>query len=571
MACARCGAVTEPSDVRCAQCGADLAVGTLEVVRGQVPDRSFTLSPRTYTLGRARQNDICLPEPSVSKFHARLVHEDGRFAIEDQGSLHGIYVNAAKVPRATLSSGDVVQLGNLTLKYSRASLEGSTAPAAEFPWIEQQQLLLSLVQTLNSSLVLSQVLEQVLDAVLHITRADRGFLLLAEESADDARYEAIAGLRRRVARRGGEPPPLTQSQGISRSVVRRALESGQIVATGNAMADPTLRMAQSVILMDLRTIVCIPLCSPRAEEEGGVGAVLGALYVDNQETSAPFSAESLKTAEALARHAALAIENARFFEREQSTIRELRAAQKQLLQSEKLATIGRMAAGLAHELNTPLTYIMGNLELLHAHALTPNQEEMLGSIAKGAERIKSLTRSLLAFSRVSPEDMTPVDPNDVIERSLELCHYQVLKSGVRLEKDLTAGLPPVKVVSNQLEMALINLVVNAVQAMEGAPGGELRVTSALREGRVEITVADTGPGIPEAVQPTIFEPFFTTKPEGQGTGLGLSTVLMVVERHHGTVDYTTQTGVGTTFRIGLPVELGGASGAPPRPPLASRE
>jgi signal transduction histidine kinase len=532
-------------------------VGTLEVVRGQVPDRSFTLSPRTYTIGRARQNDICLPEPSVSKHHARLVHEDGRFAIEDQGSLHGIYVNAAKVPRAILSSGDVVQLGNLTLKYARAGVEGSTAAAAEFPWIEQQQLLLFLVQTLNSSLVLSQVLEQVLDAVLRITRADRGFLLLAEESADDARYESVAGLRLRVARRRGEPLPLTESQGISRSVVRRALESGQIVATGNAMADPTLRLAQSVILMDLRTIVCIPLCSPRAEGAeggGGVGAVLGALYVDNQETSAPFSPESLKTAEALARHAALAIENARFFEREQRTIRELRAAQKQLLQSEKLATIGRMAAGLAHELNTPLTYIMGNLELLHAHPLAPNQQEMLGSIAKGADRIKSLTRSLLAFSRVSPEDMTPVDPNDVIERSLELSHYQVLKSGVRLEKDLTAGLPPVKVVSNQLEMALINLVVNAVQAMEGAPGGLLRVTSALRDGRVQITVADTGPGIPEAVQPTIFEPFFTTKPEGQGTGLGLSTVLMVVERHHGTIDYTTQTGVGTTFRISLPAE-----------------
>src|SRR4029453_17249809 len=94
----------------------------------------------------------------------------------------------------------------------------STAQIAEFPWIEQQQLLLSLVQTLNSSLVLSQVLEQVLDAVLRITRADRGFLLLAEESADDELYEPVAGLRLRVARRRGEPLSLTESQGISRSV-----------------------------------------------------------------------------------------------------------------------------------------------------------------------------------------------------------------------------------------------------------------------------------------------------------------------------------------------------------------
>jgi signal transduction histidine kinase len=323
------------------------------------------------------------------------------------------------------------------------------------------------------------------------------------------------------------------------------------VATGNAMADPTLRLAQSVILMDLRTIVCIPLSSPRGQQDGGAAAVLGALYVDNQETSAPFSPESLKTAEALARHAALAIENARLFEREQRTIRELRAAQKQLLQSEKLATIGRMAAGLAHELNTPLTYIMGNLELLHAHALTAPQEEMLGSIAKGADRIKSLTRSLLAFSRVSPEDMVPVDPNDVIERSLELCHYQVLKSGVHLEKSLAAGLPPVKVVSNQLEMALINLVVNAVQAMEASPGGQLRVTSALRDGRVEITVADTGPGIPESVQPTMFEPFFTTKPEGLGMGLSISR--SIVQAHSGRLWAENSAGGGAIFRCVLPV------------------
>jgi two-component system, NtrC family, sensor kinase len=554
MPCPRCGARVEPAAGRCPHCGTDLALAVLDVVRGDVPDRSFPLKARLYTLGRARQNDICLPEPSVSKFHARLVHENGGFAIEDQGSLHGVYVNAAKVPRATLSAGDLVQLGNLTLKYSRTSGENPTTGVAEFPWVEQQQLLLSLVQTLNSSLVLSQVLEQVLDAVLRITRADRGFLLLAEETADDAGFESVAGLRLRVARRRGEALPLTESQGISRSVVRRAVETGQIVATGNAVADPALRMAQSVILMDLRMIVCIPLASPRAE--GGSGsAVLGALYVDNQETAAPFSPESLKTAEALARHASLAIENARLFEREQGTIRELRAAQKQLLQSEKLATIGRMAAGLAHELNTPLTYIMGNLELLHAHSLTSAQGEMLGSIGKGADRIKSLTRSLLAFSRVSPEDMMPADPNEVVERSLELCHYQVLKSGVRLEKDLTPGLPPVKVVSNQLEMALINLVVNAVQAMDGVPGGRLRVSSGLRNGRVEIAVADTGPGIPEAVQPTIFEPFFTTKPEGHGTGLGLSTVLMVVERHGGTIDFTTQPRVGTTFRISLPALL----------------
>ncbi|HEV7501042.1 MAG TPA: ATP-binding protein, partial [Vicinamibacteria bacterium] len=278
---------------------------------------------------------------------------------------------------------------------------------------------------------------------------------------------------------------------------------------------------------------------------------VGALYVDNQETSAPFSADSLRTVEALARHAALAIENALLFEREKKTIDELRGAQKQLLQSEKLATIGQMAAGLAHELNTPLTYIMGNLELLEGQPANPAQREMLASIARGAERITTLAQSLLAFSRPAQEEPVAVALNDVVERSLELCHYQIVKGGVVLRKDLAAALPSVRGVPDQLEMALINLVVNAVHAMEGG-GGSLQVTTVARDGQVEVAVADTGKGIPLEAQPTIFEPFFTTKPEGKGTGLGLSTVLMIVQRHHGRVDFESAVGKGTTFRITLP-------------------
>ena len=129
------------------------------------------------------------------------------------------------------------------------------------------------------------------------------------------------------------------------------------------------------------------------------------LYVDNAGSAEPFSGDALRAAEALARHAALAIENAQLFEREQHTIEELQKAQKQLLQSEKLATIGQMAAGIAHELNTPLTYIMGNLELLELQELTPAQREMLSSIARGAERIRTLAQRLLAFSRPAREEM----------------------------------------------------------------------------------------------------------------------------------------------------------------------
>jgi signal transduction histidine kinase len=552
MICPKCSGNNNPDAHRCAHCGGSLSVALLEVVRGNLPEKIYFLKPRSYTVGRARHNDLSLTEPSVSKAHARITHEDGGFLIEDLGSLHGVYVNAARVSRIELTQGAQVQLGNVTLKFSLLGGDGATEQIAEFPWIEQQQLLLSLVQTLNSTLVLSQVLEQVLDAVMRITRAERGFLLLADTPQDAQRYESVAGLGLRVGRRrGGES--ITEVQGISKSVVRKAIETGETVATGNAVADPSLGMAQSVILMDLRTIVCIPLRSPRAELEGNgvTKSALGAIYVDNPETSAPFSADSLKTAEALARHAALAIENAQLFEREQHTIEELRHAQTQLLQSEKLATIGQMAAGIAHELNTPLTYIMGNLELLQVHPTEGPQHEMLSSIARGAERIKTLAQSLLAFSRPSQEDLSPLNVNEVIERSLELCHYQILKGGVQLVRELGPSLPLVRGVSNQLEMALINLVVNAIHAMEG--GGTLKVSSSSSGDEVRISVSDTGRGIPESIRSTIFEPFFTTKPEGKGTGLGLSTVLMVVERHKGRIDFTSVPGQGTTFNIDLPV------------------
>lgn len=555
MLCPKCQRENGEEAHRCVHCGGSMSVAALEVIRGNLAEKIHFLRPRNYTIGRARHNDLALTEPSISKTHARLVYEKGRFSIEDQGSLHGVYVNAAKVERAELTSGSQLQFGNVTLKFSVLGSDGSTDQIAEFPWIEHQQLLLSVVQTLNSTLVLNQVLEQVLDAVMRITRAERGFLLLADTSAEAQRYESVAGLRLRVARRKGGSMPLNEAQGISTSVVRKSIEAGEIVATGNAVADPSLAMAQSVILMDLRTIVCIPLRSPRAEMDsnGTYPRALGALYVDNQETSAPFSGDSLRAAEALARHAALAIENAQLFEREQRTIEELRLAQKQLLQSEKLATIGQMAAGIAHELNTPLTYIMGNLELLQIQPLSEPQREMLRSVARGSERLKQLAQSLLAFSRPSPEELVPLAPNEVVERSLELCHYQIMKGGVRLERDLAQGLPRVRGVSNQLEMALINLVVNAIHAMNG--GGVLRVATALRGEQVEISVSDTGSGIPEDIQPTIFEPFFSTKPEGQGTGLGLSTVLMVVELHEGRVDFTSKMGAGTTFRIQLPALL----------------
>lgn len=556
MLCPKCAAENPLDATRCSSCGDSLSVAVLEVVRGELPEKIRFLRPRSYVVGRARHNDIALNEPSISKLHARIDYQDGRFFIEDAGSLHGVYVNAAKVRRAELGPGSQVQLGNVTLKFSLLGGETATGAMAKLPWVEQQQLLLSLVQTLNSTLVLSQVLEQVLDAIMHITGAERGFLLLADGSPTSARYPAVAGLRVRVAR-GRAEGGTAGGHGISAAIVRRALATGEVVSTVRGLEEAaqaeTGALSPDEGTHPVQTVVCLPLCSPRSGADGtGVfPRALGVLYVDNAGSAEPFSGDALRAAEALARHAALAIENAQLFEREQHTIEELQKAQKQLLQSEKLATIGQMAAGIAHELNTPLTYIMGNLELLELQDLSASQREMLSSIGRGADRIRALAHRLLAFSRPGREEMASLVVNDVVERTLELCQYQIASGRVSLVKDLAADLPRVLGVSNQLELALINLVVNAVHAM-GEKGGTLKVATGRRGDDVEISVTDEGPGIPERIRASVFEPFVTTKPEGKGTGLGLSTVLMVVEQHNGRVDFDTQEGRGTTFRVTLP-------------------
>jgi len=231
----------------------------------------------------------------------------------------------------------------------------------------------------------------------------------------------------------------------------------------------------------------------------------------------------------------------------ESALAELSLAQRSLLQSEKLGAIGRLVAGIAHELNTPLTYVLGNLELLEALEFEERERDILARLRRGAERLMALVKKLLVLSRPQQDVMVRLNPNELIERSLELCRYNL--GAVRLERDLEP-LPEILGIPTLLETALINLIMNGVQAMGGE--GRLTLSSRHEGGWVVIRVSDTGVGIAEDVRSVIFEPFMTTKAPGQGTGLGLWTVRTVVERHLGQVDFTSAEAEGTTFRIQLP-------------------
>jgi PAS domain S-box-containing protein len=231
---------------------------------------------------------------------------------------------------------------------------------------------------------------------------------------------------------------------------------------------------------------------------------------------------------------------------------ETKKLEQQIRNSEKLASVGRLAAGVAHEINNPLGGILNCLYNLRKGALSPSrQEEYRVSMEDGVRRVQTIVRQLLDFSQQHEPAFALTDIHHVVDRVLVLTTHLFAPNRIVLETRFGQGLPNVMVDRHMIEQVLMNLVLNAVQAMKD--GGMLTIRTSVAEGVCLIEVCDTGSGIPPAVLPRIFDPFFTTKSEGEGTGLGLSVSLGIVERHGGKILVDSEVGKGTIFTLCLPV------------------
>jgi PAS domain S-box-containing protein len=231
---------------------------------------------------------------------------------------------------------------------------------------------------------------------------------------------------------------------------------------------------------------------------------------------------------------------------------ETKKLEQQIRNSEKLASVGKLAAGVAHEINNPLGGILNCLYNLRKGTLsTTRQEEYWASMEDGVRRVQKIVRQLLDFSQQYEPEYTPTDINQVIDRVLVLTTHLFAPNRIVLETVLGHALPNLMVDRHMIEQVLMNLILNAVQSMKS--GGVLTIRTCVVEGICRVEVSDTGTGIPPAVLPRIFDPFFTTKNEGEGTGLGLSVSLGIVERHGGRILVESEVGKGTTFTLCLPV------------------
>jgi two-component system NtrC family sensor kinase len=264
---------------------------------------------------------------------------------------------------------------------------------------------------------------------------------------------------------------------------------------------------------------------------------------------------------------------------------ELESLQAQIIQSEKMASLGQLAAGVAHELNNPAGFLYGNMEMLgelvrglerlltfyetvplggeeatrasaikdeidYEHTLA-DLRSIIGDCRDGAGRIRDVVQNLRTFSRLDEAEFKKVDIHEGIDSTIRLLTHFYGDGRVTLLRDY-GELPPVDCYAGQLNQVWLNLLVNAAYAVRD--GGEVRITTRGEAGRVRIRVSDTGRGITPEHLTRVFDPFFTTKPVGEGTGLGLSVTYSIVERHGGEITVESELGKGTTFTVTLPVD-----------------
>jgi len=389
---------------------------------------------------------------------------------------------------------------------------------------------------------LDQMLESILDRALVLVDAERGFLVLCDWERD--------ALNVPVARQFSQGEVDSAHIELSHDIVRRVLASREPVMTTNAQEDPRFQTSHSIIAYQIRSVLAVPML---AKEN-----CIGAIYVDTRLSSRLFGKDDLALLVAMANQAAVAIQLARLYEdlqtrnRElQEAIHELQETQDELIRAERLTVIGRMASSIVHDLKNPMTTIKGYASLLGKEGLPPEMRQKFSDIiTRSVDSFVEMTQEILDYAQGGgPLQPAPVPLGTFLH---DLCDF--VEPGFK-EHELTlsrefAYMGPLTIDETKIRRALYNIISNAVDAMH--PGGSLTVSTLRTGNRVEIRLADTGPGIPEAIRDSLFEPFVTYG-KARGTGLGLAIVHKTVRDHGGTISVDSVAGQGATFIVQLPL------------------
>lgn len=429
---------------------------------------------------------------------------------------------------------------------------------------------------INSQLNLQKLLDEIMDQAIALLRAEKGVILFKKDSG---------GLTVEVAR-AMDRHNVMDALAMSRTVIEKVDKEGKPVLLQKVPDVQGGSPTESMLLYKLKSIICVPLRSGQQ--------LIGAIYLDTTQKEHFFGEEDLIFLEAFANLAGIAIENARHYqeianlnaslekkvERRTEELRQknqeltkayedLRNTQLQLIRSEKMASLGNLAAGIAHEMNTPLGSLNSNIDMfirgfekikdalqdpqpqtLHKAYQTAESLEKLASNGKIAcERISHIVKALRNFARLDEEEFKPVDIHEGIDTTLVLLENKY-RDRLRIIKEY-GELPQVRCQAAQLNQVFMNILANACEAIEGE--GDIHIRTYLENDQVYIKISDSGVGIPPENLEKIYDPGFTTKGVKVGIGLGLSISYKIMEDHGGSIQVESEVGNGTTVTLRLPL------------------
>jgi C4-dicarboxylate-specific signal transduction histidine kinase len=402
------------------------------------------------------------------------------------------------------------------------------------------EILHTVAGTVSRSLDVDEVLRTALEALTHVTGHEISSLHLLSEDGAALHLRGDRGLSPQLRE-------VNQVLSVGSGLIGTVVATGQTLNMRNVTEAPNLLPAARAIVQadGMRAFLCVPINSR--------GRRLGALSLGRQ-NSEPFDAREVVLVQATADQIGTALDNARLYSETRRQLKELQRAQAQLVHAEKLSAVGELASGVAHEINNPLTTILGQAHLLLDHRdVTPHVRNRVTIIAEEAARAARIVQNLLLFSRHYPPERRPCLLSDQVQRVLELKAYQLALDSIEV---VTEFEPCVAAFAdeNQMQQVILNLVQNAHQAMtqqEDARVLTVRVRPAA--GMLVLEVLDTGDGIAPETLPRLFDPFFTTKAPGEGSGLGLSVSYGIVAEHKGRLRGENRTDRrGAIFTVELP-------------------
>ena len=517
-------------------------------------------------IGRDRTCELCIDDPQISRQHARIMRRADVITIEDLNSSNGTFLNGVRVKTGALKLNDLVTLGRSTQLMVRRAADPTSLPLPSASEDGPKPIVavdrrgpaeqhspppatMSITRSLRSTEVMELIgrshtslrtmyrvlrltssildldllLNNILDEVFATIRAERAFVLLADSGNGQlevkaSRWQAKCGLDQRAS--------------ISQHIIAHVLEKRESVLLADAMADSTFGLAQSVVIHKIRSAMCSPL--------RGRSGIVGIIHVDTSTVSGEFGEEDLLLLDAIGAVAGIAVENAQLH---RDTVR-----------NERLAAMGQAIAGLSHCIKNILAAMEVSSSLMERGLETQdfdNISRVWQVFRRSSQRISYLVLNMLAYSKDRKPELQPCSINDMCREVADLCREQLEAKHVQFHLDLEARLPLIRVDHQGVHRCLLNLLTNAIDAVDEGRG-EVRLLTGAEGKSILVSVEDNGVGVPPEARQQIFEVFYSTK-GNRGTGLGLAVTKKIVEEHGGSISVDSTLGEGSRFTIRLPL------------------